>query len=194
MICKQAITIPLLIAGICFTSAAWSHPASRVMATTSARVIEDLTIISECPLNFGYVIPSQKGGTVTVSANNKRTETGGVHASSSFERATFAVRGTPGHSYTIHTPSSLAFTVKGHRYEDEWEEKEEREKHESKHLIDRLTVRDFTTYSTNTGKVADTGKLNQRGQDRIYLGATLEVPPGTAPGVYSGWVPLTVSY
>jgi len=181
MLRKLLILFLLLWVGFCFIANAWPHPLATVTATATATVVEDLTITSEEPLNFGFITPSPQGGTVTVSPDNQRSETGGVRTSSSFTRAEFTVRGMAGHSYTIHTPPSLTFSVKEN--DDE-----------SSQLLHELIVSHFITYSTTSGETAAAGKLAQNGQDRIYLGATLMVPAGAAPGVYSGWVPVTVSY
>jgi len=172
----SAIVLPLLLVA----TSVWARSTSSVTATVTANVVEDLTVTSEDPLNFGFIEPSPQGGTVTVSPDNARTATGGIETSSAFTPATFAVHGNPGHDYTIHTPSSLTFSVRGAE--------------ESESLIRELTVTNFTTYSATARTTAATGRLAQDGRDKIYLGATLIVPAGAAPGVYSGWVPLTVSY
>lgn len=168
------------------TSFFWATNAraeSHVTATATAKVVEDIAIVSRQPLDFGFIAPSATGGTVTVSPDNKRSETGGVQASLTFAPAAFSVRGIAGHSYAIHTPSSLTFFVK-----------KQGEENASGNATGELAVRDFVTYSATAQTVATTGRLDDAGQDRIYLGATLVVPPNAAPGIYSGEVPLTVSY
>jgi hypothetical protein len=180
---KPTIILLFALLGFFSTPSAWCRPVSGTAATVTATVVEDLAITSEEPLNFGFVTPSSQGGTVVISPDNTRSATGGVQTAAAFNRAAFAVRGTPGHSYAIHAPSSLTFLVK-----------EGNEDKKSKHLIHELTVKDFVTYSVTIGTAAATGKLGQNGQDKIYLGATLVVPSDAAPGIYSGWVPLTVSY
>ncbi len=183
MMHKSNVIISLACtAGLFLAQDAWPNAAAMVAAQATARVVEILSVTGEEPLNFGFVEPSPQDGTVTVSPDNARSVTGGVQATDEFGRAAFAVRGTPGHSYTIHAPPSVTFSAKEHNSDA------------SESLARELTVTDFITYSVNTGTTAATGKLGQNGEDRIYLGGTLIVPANAAPGVYSGWVPLTVSY
>ena len=177
---RTDMTSRLLLAlclGMCgFASAA---NAQSVHASVSANVIEDVVIVSQTPLNFGFISAGLNGGTATVTSNNLRLLTGNVVASGAdFSRATFGVQGASNHPYSIHTPSSLTFSVSA----------------DNPDLISSLLVNNFVTYSVNTGGESSIGQLSASGTDVIYLGGTITVPANAAPGIYTGLVPLTVSY
>lgn len=152
-------------------------PMQVFAATTSGQavavVVENISITNEQPLSFGFIRPTG-GGSVTVTAQGARKVSGGVQTEGAeFHRASFKVQGAPDRSYVIHTPSSQIFTV---------------DNAGENNLVKSLTVNQFTTSTVNNSK------LGSNGQDIVYLGGTLVVPPNAAPGVYSGLVPLTVSY
>ena len=168
---KHMLTIAAILA---YSPAAM---ADSVMATASAQIVERLTISSKEPLNFGHLTPVGAGGSVTLNVLNQRSATGGVKMSGSFGRARFEVQGTPSKSYSIHTPASQQFVSS----------------HADVNHVNSLIVHDFTTMSQNNG-AGGTGKLNASGTDSIYLGGTIDVPANAMPGIYSGLVPITVSY
>lgn len=157
-----------------------AHAAS-VTAVATATVVENITVANLQPLNFGHITPTAGGGSVTISTNNKRSVAGGVQLGpDAYSRATFKVQGTPGKSYSIHTPSEQTFVSS--------------EASSDPSLTNRLTVNRFTVYSVNASSSGGDGKLGNGGQDDVYLGGTLVVPANAVPGVYSGLVPITVSY
>jgi len=170
-----------LIALLMIISAANSAGAASLTSHASAEIMEALIVASRTPLNFGYITPSTSGGTVIITPQNIRSATGGVQVSGAFSRATFVVQGSANRSYSISTPSSVNFTVSNPASGSEG-------------LRQQLTANQFVTFSTNKGSNGNVGQLGSNGQDTIYLGGTLDVPPDAAPGVYSGLVELTVSY
>jgi len=154
--------------------------AATIGGEVSAVVVEQLTITNQQALNFGHVTPTAGGGSVTVSTGNARTVNGGVQVASSFTRATFKLQGAPNRSYSIHTPESQLFVSS--------------EASSDPVLTNSLTVQNFTTFSVTRGAGGAIGKLSNSGQDDLYLGGTLIVPENAVPGIYSGLVPVTVSY
>jgi len=166
----------LLVAAFCAQNAS----AASVDATVSASVVESLIILNQQPLNFGHITPTAGGGSVVVTTANARNVNGGVQVSGGFNRASFKVQGAPSRVYSIHTPDSQLF-VSSIASADP-------------NLTNALTVNRFTVYSVNASSSAGEGQLSGGGQDDVYLGGTLIVPANAVPGVYSGLVPLTVSY
>lgn len=154
--------------------------ATSITADVTAQVVEMLLITNQQPLTFGEITSVNSSGTVVIGTNNLRGVTGGVQlAPGGFNRATFKVQGAAGRAYSIHTPGSQQFVSSRPAASGE---------------VASLTVNNFTTLSVNQGSVGDRGQLNGSGTDTIYLGGTLVVPANAAPGVYSGLVPITVSY
>lgn len=167
-----------VIAGLLFLNTA--HAASAV-GHVAASVVERLTIANLMPLDFGHITPGVSGGSVTVTPNNTRSVSGSVQVGGEpFHRATFKVEGAPGKSYSIHTPSSQVFVTSA--------------ANSNASLTNSLTVSGFTVYSVGAGTSSGSGTLNGSGQDDVFLGGTIIVPANAVPGVYSGLVPLTVSY
>ncbi len=166
---------PLLMLAIsCAPCAAFA-----VTATATATVVERLTITNTQPLSFGFIAPAG-GGSVTVTAGGQRQVGGGVDVQGNdFHHAAFDVQGTPGKIYTIHLPASQLFVAPIGSADPAF--------------ASELLVHNFVTSSVNQGS-GTAGKLDNSGQDTVYLGGTIEVPANAVPGVYSGVVPLTVSY
>ncbi len=170
-------TILGIFAGLC---AGMSQAATSVNAQVTTMVFEALTITNQQPLNFGHITPTAGGGTVVISTSGVRTVNGGVQVAGSFNHASFAVQGAPDRAYSIHTPASQIFVSDA--------------VNPNPALVNALTVNNFTTESVNHGAPSATGQLSHSGADTIYLGGTLVVPANAVSGVYSGLVPVTVSY
>lgn len=175
----RSFLMTLLSANLCF-AATQAHAAASANGQVGANVVERLTIVSQDPLNFGHLTPTGSGGVVVVSTGNNRSVTGGVQVSGGFSRGSFKVQGTPGSAYSIHTPDSQLFVSSAPNSDP--------------NLVNSLTVDHFVTYSANEGSDSSSGRLSSSGDDMIYLGGRITVPANAVPGVYSGIVPVTVSY
>jgi hypothetical protein len=156
-------------------------PEAGVIATASAQVLEELVITGRSPLSFGIIESATTGGEVIITPQNQRIVHGGVQVSMNqpFERAHFNIRGKADSMYVVHVPDSLVFTRQGPATDQG---------------VSALKVTDFQSYSENLSQVSTRGQLDDQGQDTVYVGGTLLVPPTVSPGLYSGEVPLTVNY
>lgn len=178
---KRTLDIKLALVALGLWGGASHAHAASVNGDTSASVMSPLVVTSQQLLNFGYVTPTSIDGTVTVTTQDTRIATGGALVSpGSFSRASFKIQGAPGSVYSIHTPNSQIFSSS------------EAGLHPT--LVSSLVVNNFITYSVNKSAQSVLGQLSGTGEDNVYLGGMLTVPANAAPGIYSGLVPITVSY
>ncbi|MDE3059935.1 MAG: DUF4402 domain-containing protein [Pseudomonadota bacterium] len=160
-------------AWILLLSVLTASDSRALTASAAATIVQPLSITSQTALNFGFITPGASGGSVTIMPDNTRSTSGSVSVNpGDSARAIFAVQGAPQQQYSIQTPSFLIFS----------------------NAESNLRVSNFKTYSAGAGAITAIGKLGNTGMDTIYLGGTLTVPSNATPGVYSGLVPLTISY
>jgi hypothetical protein len=121
-------------------------------------------------LGFGR-FAAGSGGSVTISPAGARSSTGGVALLSSGpgSAAQFSLTGTPSLAYSITLPGNGTVAL-------------------SRALGGSMAVTQFT--STPSGS----GQLNASGLQVIYIGATLNVSAGAAPGRYTGSFELMLDY
>lgn len=157
------------------------EPAAGTTGRASATVVEPLHITGQTALQFGIIESATSGGEVIVTPLKQRLVSGGVVVSNDvgFDPAQFNIRGKPNSDYTINLPSTLVFHKKGTA---------------SLPGVTALTVKDFKSYSETATRETQRGRINNKGQDIVYVGGTLIVPSTVSPGNYSGEVPITVSY
>ena len=104
-------------AGALFCATVFIVPSSAiagtVTGTTSVTTLSPLGIANTAPLNFGIIIPSPGGGTVTVNARtNAATATGGlILAGGSPAAAQFVVAATAGRVISFSSSPSPNITL-----------------------------------------------------------------------------------
>ncbi|NLT02957.1 MAG: DUF4402 domain-containing protein [Bacteroidales bacterium] len=137
-----------------------------------AKIIAPITIenTGSTPINFGTVSRASIAGSVTVTADETRTSTGGVSVlnSSSFSAAPFGVSGENSATFNITLPvnGTVELTRSGGS--------------------EKMAVNDFTH---NSNLLLSTG-----GTSTFNVGATLTVAADQVPGEYSGSFSVTVAY
>jgi hypothetical protein len=168
----------------------WQSPnaeaAGSATARASANVVTPLHVKGLTQLDFGILLPGSQKGEVKVTPTFKRHVSGRVTMFPGiFAPASFTVKGVPDTYYTVSTPSSLVFRAGG-LFSALF--KFGRAKTSSLH------VKDFTTYSQTLRDGGHRGLLGRHGRDRLSVGGTLVIPPDAAPGHYTGYVPISISY
>ncbi|HEV7233396.1 MAG TPA: DUF4402 domain-containing protein [Sphingorhabdus sp.] len=152
--------------------------AQTVPADGQVAIVTPLSFIQVRDLDFGRVIPSATAGTVTISATNIRSSTGGVTViGNDFRVARFAGRGVVLQRVRIRiTPSAISLTGPGAP----------------------MTVDNFT--------IGPDSSLLQLGTSPNYIiqslsgvfwfnvGGRLSVNANQAPGTYSGTFTATLDY
>lgn len=175
-----AVASAALIAGV-----AISGPAAAQTAQTSATANAVATIVQAMQLQwdrnllFGEMdIPSILS-TVSVTADAIAVRTilkGDISLFGDGQQsAQFTVTGAPDREYTVSVPPGI----------------------EVIRIDSGLQTLDTYDYTHNTVTVPfpdGNGKLDGTGSDTIYVGASLDVPPGAAPGTYRGVFFITVGY
>lgn len=155
----------ILIALITGTTFAQDASSDSGTATVNAEIVSPITISDGTSLDFGRIIGTALGGTVTVNADDTRTFSNDDMAvpSTTVSAATFTVTAATGYSYSIAIPD-VNLTGAG----------------------DDMVV-EFTSSlgATSSGTGAS--------QDLI-VGGTLNVNAAQAQGSYSGDVKVTVAY
>lgn len=106
----KKITLLAAIAIIAFTTNSFGQATTSVV--TSADVITPIAIAKGNPLDFGDIVGTAAGGTVTISADGTtRTPSNAnllIGQQSTFSAATFSVTGQAGYTYAITLPTSFA--------------------------------------------------------------------------------------
>ena len=142
-------------------------PRAGAMATASALIYQPISLQKTTDLAFGGIIASYAAGRVVLAPNGTRSASGGavLVASSGVSAAALRVAGEPNTSFTLGLPASIMLQSGG----------------------DQLTAEGFTS---------DTGvsRLDASGRLEVHLGATLNVAPRQAPGLYAGSFLVTVAY
>jgi hypothetical protein len=158
--------------GLCFTA-----PAHAAQATASATgtVVTPIAITAASDLVFGSFAPGAGAGSVTVSTSGARTSVGAFLMSGAPPSAArFNITGEPSTTYSI-THSGSATLTSG---------------------PNSMALSKFSDLNASnaTSGVATAGNLGAGGAQSLYVGGTLAVAAGQAPGVYTGTVVATVDY
>ncbi|HBA87365.1 MAG TPA: hypothetical protein DCZ75_05055 [Geobacter sp.] len=171
----------LLVAGcaaLVWMANADNSQAATAQVTTSATVVQPLTITKVLDLNFGKFMSGAgaAAGTVVVGTNNAQSVTGGVTTSAalgaSAKAATFTVTGEPSSTYAITYPAQTTLDGPG----------------------TAMTIGTFTN-AVDVGTVlAGVGTLPGSGPQVLSVGATLTVGADQATGTYSGTLDVAVNY
>ena len=152
---------------IAFTSTAFG----QATATASATIVTPISIANNGDLNFGNVVASLAGGTVTITPAGVRSAVGVTlpATAGTVTPAHFNVTGTANFSYSIAITGTPVTVSSG---------------------ANNMTVNAFT--STPVAG-AGTGLLDGAGAQTIDVGATLVVGASQAPGFYTSAIPFTVT-
>lgn len=144
-----------------------------VMVTTSANVVNSITITSASGLSFGSFSPSSSAGKVVIDpAVGARSSSGGVTLIGNDGAAsTVLVSGPAGATFSVNLPSTLALS--------------------STSSGNTMTVDSFRTSLTGPNS---TGTIGSTSTATFRIGATLSVNANQAAGAYAASFPLTLSY
>jgi hypothetical protein len=159
--------LTLAIVMIAFSLNAFSQVSAN--ATASARIIAPITIGKDVDLHFGTIYKGTAGGTVILTPAGARSVGSGDVTLSALAPvaavASFTVGGEAGLTYSIAVAGApLTITSGGNT----------------------MTVTAFTTSPTPTGTI------QAGGTETLTVGATLNVGPNQASGLYTGG-PFTVT-
>lgn len=147
--------------------------AASATASSSSTVVTPITITKSADLAFGK-FAAGTGGTVTVSTSGARTVSGAVTGmSSTTTAAKFDVAGETGATYTITLSGTTVLTS-------------------GTDTMAFVAISDLTGANATSGGVTN-GTLTA-GAQSIYVGGTLTVASGQAPGTYTGNVIASVDY
>lgn len=170
-----------LIASLLLALAFAPMPASAQNGSSQVRLMERFSLTSVSDLNFGRLTIDGTAGSVTIDANDSgRTTTGGVvPAGGSPMRGEFVGFGDAGRIVTINRQEFPLLTRAGG----------------TETLTAQPLVADSSWRTINLGFRTITFKLiGLDGLVTLGLGATLDIPANTVPGVYTGDYTLTINY
>jgi len=168
----KIVALATVMIGFAATSNAQTEKVTAT-AQAQATIIVPITISKTTDLNFGNVIGTATGGTLILSPDGTRLESGVQLATikGTITPAVFHVTGETDYAYTVTLPSTaytLTSTVEG--------------------ATGTMTLTDFTHNAT--GSIAN-------GDVDFSVGATLNVTAKQAAGVYTNTAtlfPVSVNY
>lgn len=152
--------------------------AGTQTADAQIAVVTPLSFIQVENLDFGRVIPATTAGTVTISATNVRTSTGGVvPLGTDYQRGKFAGRGTQNQRVTISlAPAVIPLVGPGLPM-----------------TVSNLTIGPDSTLN-QAGASPNYRIVAANGIFWFYVGGRLNVGANQAPGHYSGTFTATLVY
>jgi len=138
-------------------------------ADIEARIVAGVSLMKSQDLQFGSVVRSQKGGSVTIDPNTDNISYSGVTRGQNmtYSTASFESTGEPDYSYSISLPKKVTLTREGGKQ--------------------TMSVSDFTHSD-------EAGHLDKKGADSFKVGATLEVGANQETGRYRGSFTIMVEY
>ena len=159
----------LILAALALAAPGWAAEAPRAgaMATASALIYQPISLQKSTDLAFGGIIASPAAGSVVLAPDGSRSASGGavLAAGSGVSAAALRMAGEPNASFTLGLPGSILLQAGAAR----------------------MTVDAFTSDAGVT-------RLDASGRLEVHLGATLNVAPQQAPGLYAGSFLVTVAY
>ncbi len=159
----------LSLALVAFTTTSNAQSSASADADIDTKIVAGITLSKSQDMQFGSVVRSAKGGTVTINPNTDQISYSGVTRGQNFSyrSASFSSTGEPEYQYTISLPKKVTLTRKGGKQ--------------------TMSVVDFT-YSTGAGQ------LDNKGTASFKVGATLEVDGNQETGSYDGSFTVMVEY
>ena len=164
-----ALLLVVLMVGFSANALA-ANPTASATASATAVIVTPIGITQVGNnLNFGNIVASGAGGTVTVDPTGAATYSGvsAPSAPGTIYAAGFSVTGAPNLTYAITLPVSATLTG---------------------------SVSGTMTLGTFTSSPSATGTLDGSDTQALTVGATLTVGAGQAAGTYSGTFSVTVDY
>lgn len=183
----KKLTVFLVAVGMVFGASGMAIAAqdSTAAADTQAVVVNPISLSTSTHLNFGRLASAATETISIAAADGARTSTGSVDlvaanglVANAPSRATFAVAGEPGLTYSITGGTGDIILTNGTPAED-------------------LTVTLTGVYVLSAAAVASTGTLEATaGTDTLGVGGTLPILASTASGTYANTagISLTVAY
>lgn len=134
--------------------------------TASVTIIEPIGITTTSNMNFANV-DAKSGGAVILTPENTRTSLGGVELKEAdgVSAATFEITGEQGFSLALSLPKSDYILSNGE---------------------ENIIIKDFTSNFANSGNLESGVKV-------VSVGATLNINPNQAPGIYTSAHPMNVT-
>lgn len=167
----------MILAGLACLASQTAQAASGntqvVSGSASAVVTAPIRLVAVSPLQFGTMLQSQVGGTITIAPSGTVTTTGDMGTARAIAQpsppaaATFNVTGLAGTLFTASGVSQVTIS----------------------NGSSTMTVGQFTINSSFSG-----GQIGNNGATTFNIGGTLTVAPGQAIGTYTGTFPITVAY
>jgi Domain of unknown function (DUF4402) len=177
--------LALSVVGAAFAVAAPACAQSQATASAAVTLVQPSNITRTQTLQFGKLKGgnNQQGpGTITVDTFGVRSSTGGAQPIADTPNdphaAEFALTGVPGGAYHVNLPSGTVSVPEAG-------------------TGPALLASAFTARTLSLGPGVN-GMLNPGGptpgQDTVFVGATLAVPAGTNPGIYTLALTITATY
>lgn len=165
---SSARLLCVLLIGV-FTPSGQTVMAATSTAVVSANIVSTITITNQTGMIFGDLSSSNSSGTITISPDGTRSETGGasINSATSGGPATFEVTGDANGVYSITLPTSVTINSGGGY---------------------SMIVDSFTSNPSVNGS------LDASGRQTLLVGSTLNVGVLQPFGSYTGVMAVTVDY
>ena len=159
--------LSFLLALLALSAPAAEAPRAGTMATVSAVIYQPISLQKPTDLAFGGIITSPAAGRVVLAPDGTRSALGGamLAVGGGVSAASLRMAGEPNASFTLGLPGTTLLQAGAAQ----------------------MTVEAFTSDAAVT-------RLDATGRLEVHLGATLNVAPQQAPGLYSGSFLVTVAY
>ena len=134
--------------------------------TASVTIIEPIGITTTSNMNFANV-DAKTGGAVILTPESNRITSGGVELkeATGVSAASFEITGEQGFSFSLSLPESEYILTNG---------------------SEDIIIKDFTSSLASSGNLGSAAKI-------VRVGATLDVNPNQAPGIYTSAGPMNVT-
>jgi hypothetical protein len=185
----RGAVIAICLAAVGMPAFAATGQSVSAQGQAQAVIVAPIIAVALNDLDFGSLTSSRTAsGSVTVDPDSGSVSyAGGATAACAgggtcggIAPARFMVSGEAGRSYTVSAPLAIIASGTliggGGRAPDL--------------AIDALRVH----LDSHAGSVTSIGQLDARGEDRIAIGGTLNVPAGTAPAHYRATLTIMVTY
>lgn len=166
---KNLFTLAIAVTG--FSAAAIAQTANQASASVNATIITPITIAKVADMNFGNVVSNTTVGTIVLSTEGVRTETGVQLPATlgTISAASFKVDGQAGYTYSVSLPTA-AYEIKTG----------------DGGATEVMTLSDFTSDVNTDG-------LLTNGTQTFHVGATLTVLANQSAGTYKGTTDFSVT-